>query len=219
MREERTLAQRVQMAAGVRRDLRHRRAGARVESGRLPGPRPGSRRQPGDGHARRLRYGPACRRADLHPRVCSTAKPMSMILFAAVGVLGGLLRDVAPDKEAIWKFSPFPGSEPVASAAPPRPAPPAFSLVCVLVILFVGAAARNAALKFSKRVRAAEDLGRSRSAGCSSRSTRPRCFPPRCPSKSGTAIAQRKEAGAAAVALERSAPGRAQPADQSAFSV
>ena len=33
---------------------------------------------------------------------------MSMILFAAVGVLGGLLRDVAPDKEAIWKFSPFP---------------------------------------------------------------------------------------------------------------
>src|SRR5579862_5298962 len=33
---------------------------------------------------------------------------MSMVLFAAVGVLGGLLRDLAPDKEAIWRFSPFP---------------------------------------------------------------------------------------------------------------
>src|SRR6202049_3049323 len=33
---------------------------------------------------------------------------MSIVLFAAVGVVGGLLRDLAPDKEAIWKFSPFP---------------------------------------------------------------------------------------------------------------
>src|SRR5579862_792781 len=33
---------------------------------------------------------------------------MSMTLFAAVGILGGLLHDVAPDKEAIWKISPFP---------------------------------------------------------------------------------------------------------------
>src|SRR3984885_2807481 len=33
---------------------------------------------------------------------------VTIILFAAVGVLGGLLRDIAPDKEAIWKFSPFP---------------------------------------------------------------------------------------------------------------
>ncbi|MEO8025248.1 MAG: histidine kinase [Bryobacteraceae bacterium] len=32
---------------------------------------------------------------------------MSMPLFAAVGVLGGLLRDVAPDKEDIWRISPF----------------------------------------------------------------------------------------------------------------
>ena len=30
---------------------------------------------------------------------------MSMVLFAAAGVLGGLLRDVAPDKEAIWKLT------------------------------------------------------------------------------------------------------------------
>ncbi|MGH9593917.1 MAG: histidine kinase, partial [Bryobacteraceae bacterium] len=33
---------------------------------------------------------------------------MTMPLFAAVGVLGGLMRDVAPDKEFIWKFTPFP---------------------------------------------------------------------------------------------------------------
>jgi two-component system LytT family sensor kinase len=33
---------------------------------------------------------------------------MSPLLLAAVGVLGGLLRDLAPDKEFIWKFTPFP---------------------------------------------------------------------------------------------------------------
>jgi two-component system LytT family sensor kinase len=32
---------------------------------------------------------------------------MSMPLFAGVGVLGGLLRDVAPEPEEIWRFSPF----------------------------------------------------------------------------------------------------------------
>ncbi len=32
---------------------------------------------------------------------------MSMPLFAAAGVLGGLLRDIAPDKEDVWRFSPF----------------------------------------------------------------------------------------------------------------
>src|ERR1700681_4795488 len=30
---------------------------------------------------------------------------VSMTLFAAAGVLGGLLRDVAPDTEAIWKLT------------------------------------------------------------------------------------------------------------------
>ena len=32
---------------------------------------------------------------------------MTMPLFAGVGVLGGLLRDIAPEKEDIWRFSPF----------------------------------------------------------------------------------------------------------------
>ena len=33
---------------------------------------------------------------------------LSMPLFAAVGVLGGMVRDAAPDPEEIWSFSPFP---------------------------------------------------------------------------------------------------------------
>jgi len=32
---------------------------------------------------------------------------MSMPLFAGIGVLGGLMRDVAPDREDVWRFSPF----------------------------------------------------------------------------------------------------------------
>jgi two-component system LytT family sensor kinase len=33
---------------------------------------------------------------------------LTMPLYAAVGVAGGLLRDLAPDKEFIWKITPFP---------------------------------------------------------------------------------------------------------------
>jgi two-component system LytT family sensor kinase len=36
------------------------------------------------------------------------SKPLTILLFAAAGVMGGLLRDLAPDKEFIWKFTPFP---------------------------------------------------------------------------------------------------------------
>ncbi|MCZ2148438.1 MAG: histidine kinase [Bryobacterales bacterium] len=32
---------------------------------------------------------------------------LTMPLFAGIGVFGGLLRDLAPDKEEIWRFSPF----------------------------------------------------------------------------------------------------------------
>jgi len=34
-------------------------------------------------------------------------EPLTMPLLAAIGVLGGLLRDCAPDTEDIWHFSPF----------------------------------------------------------------------------------------------------------------
>jgi two-component system, LytTR family, sensor kinase len=36
------------------------------------------------------------------------SKPLTMLLFAAAGVMGGLLRDLAPDKGFIWKFTPDP---------------------------------------------------------------------------------------------------------------
>lgn len=32
---------------------------------------------------------------------------LSMLLFAGVGVLGGLLRDIAPTPDSIWRFSPY----------------------------------------------------------------------------------------------------------------
>jgi len=60
---------------------------------------------------------------------------MSMPLLAAVGVLGGLLRDVAPDKEAIWKFSPFPDLSLWRMIRKRDLRLPAFSLLCILVIL------------------------------------------------------------------------------------
>jgi two-component system LytT family sensor kinase len=60
---------------------------------------------------------------------------MSMPLLAAVGVLGGLLRDVAPDKEAIWTFSPFPDLNLWRLARKRDLRLPAFSLLCILAIL------------------------------------------------------------------------------------
>jgi two-component system LytT family sensor kinase len=35
-------------------------------------------------------------------------QPVTLPLLAGIGVLGGLLRDIAPDPEEIWRFSPFP---------------------------------------------------------------------------------------------------------------
>lgn len=64
-----------------------------------------------------------------------TGEVMSMTLFAAVGVLGGLLRDLAPDKEAIWKFTPFPDLSLWRLLRKRDLRLPAFSLGCVLAIL------------------------------------------------------------------------------------
>jgi two-component system LytT family sensor kinase len=62
---------------------------------------------------------------------------VSIILFAAVGVLGGMLRDIAPDTEAIWKFSPFPDLTlwRLLSVKRGDLRLPLFSLACVLAIL------------------------------------------------------------------------------------
>ena len=70
---------------------------------------------------------------------------MTMPLLAAVGVMGGLLRDVAPDKEAIWKLHAVPGSgdRPPAAQAAICACPPSASL-CVLRDPAGGTAAANA---------------------------------------------------------------------------
>jgi two-component system LytT family sensor kinase len=59
---------------------------------------------------------------------------MSMVLFAAAGVLGGLIRDVGPDKEAIWKLT-FPDQALFRLLRKRDLRPAAFSLVCVMMIL------------------------------------------------------------------------------------
>jgi two-component system, LytTR family, sensor kinase len=60
---------------------------------------------------------------------------MTMPLLAAVGVLGGLLRDIAPDKEAIWKFSPFPDLTLYRLLRKRDLRLPLFSLACIGTIL------------------------------------------------------------------------------------
>ena len=46
---------------------------------------------------------------------------LSMALFAGVGVLGGLLRDLAPEPEDIWRFSPFPDQAVIRMLRPGLP--------------------------------------------------------------------------------------------------
>jgi two-component system LytT family sensor kinase len=58
---------------------------------------------------------------------------LTMPLFAGVGVLGGLLRDLAPDSEEIWRFSPF-LDRVFRKRVPHRTR--AFHLVYVLAIVF-----------------------------------------------------------------------------------
>lgn len=62
---------------------------------------------------------------------------MSMALFAGIGVLGGLLRDVAPEKEDVWRFSPFFDLS-IYRLLRKRQnlRRTAFHLVCLLVIVF-----------------------------------------------------------------------------------
>jgi len=77
---------------------------------------------------------------------------MSMPLLAAVGVLGGLLRDVAPDKEAIWKFSPFPDLTIWRLIRKRDWRLPAFSLLCILAILLSELLRSGIALTFPNKV-------------------------------------------------------------------
>jgi two-component system LytT family sensor kinase len=63
------------------------------------------------------------------------SRPLTMLLFAAAGVMGGLLRDLAPDKEFIWKFTPDPTLASVRLLRRGDLRLAGFSIACVSVIV------------------------------------------------------------------------------------
>ena len=81
---------------------------------------------------------------------------MSMVLFAAAGVLGGLIRDVGPDKEAIWKLT-FPDQALFRLMRKRDLRPAAFSLVCVMMILLAEFLRSTMARLFPGRVFALQE--------------------------------------------------------------
>jgi len=81
---------------------------------------------------------------------------MSMVLFAAAGVLGGLLRDVGPDKEAIWKLT-FPDQALFRLLRKRDLRPAAYSLVCVMMILLAEFLRSTMASLFPDRVFALQE--------------------------------------------------------------
>jgi two-component system LytT family sensor kinase len=77
---------------------------------------------------------------------------MTMPLFAAVGVMGGLLRDVAPDKEFIWKFTPFPDLAIFRLLRRGDLRLPGYSILCVGAILLAETLRWRLATSFSGKV-------------------------------------------------------------------
>jgi two-component system, LytTR family, sensor kinase len=63
---------------------------------------------------------------------------MTMLLFAGVGVLGGLLRDLAPEKEDVWRFSLLFSLNPHRLRQRPYQLRLLFQLGCLFSILFSG---------------------------------------------------------------------------------
>jgi two-component system LytT family sensor kinase len=61
---------------------------------------------------------------------------MSMPLFAGVGVLGGLLRDIAPEKEDIWRFSPLFSLNPARWRTRQYQLRVLFQLGCIFSVVF-----------------------------------------------------------------------------------
>ncbi len=76
---------------------------------------------------------------------------MSMPLFATVGVLGGLLRDLSPDPEEIWKFSPFFDLSVYRLIRKRDLGRAAFSLACVFTILLAELLRTSVARFFSNQ--------------------------------------------------------------------
>ena len=63
---------------------------------------------------------------------------MTMLLFAGVGVLGGLLRDLAPEKEDVWRFSPIFSLNPLRLRQRPYQLRLMFQLGCLFSIILSG---------------------------------------------------------------------------------
>ena len=72
------------------------------------------------------------------PAVLFHREPMAMLLFAGVGVLGGLLRDLAPEKEDVWRFSPIFSLNPRRLRQRPYQLRLMFQLGCLFSIIFCG---------------------------------------------------------------------------------
>jgi two-component system, LytTR family, sensor kinase len=77
---------------------------------------------------------------------------MSMPLFAGVGVLGGLLRDIAPEKEDIRRFSPIFGLNPARLRQRQSQLRVLFQLGCLFTIVFAELLRFSAARWFPNRV-------------------------------------------------------------------
>ena len=75
---------------------------------------------------------------------------MSMPLFAGVGVLGGLLRDVAPEKEDVWRFSPIFSLAPARLRQRQYQLRLMFHLGCLFTIILVEMVRISAARLFPK---------------------------------------------------------------------
>jgi two-component system LytT family sensor kinase len=65
-------------------------------------------------------------------------EPTTMLLFAGVGVLGGLLRDLAPEKEDIWRFSPIFSLNPRRLRQRPYQLRLLFQVGCLFSVIFSG---------------------------------------------------------------------------------
>ena len=63
---------------------------------------------------------------------------MTLLLFSGVGVLGGLLRDLAPEKEDVWRFSPIFSLNPRRLRQRPYQLRLLFQLGCLFSIIFSG---------------------------------------------------------------------------------
>ena len=119
---------------------------------------------------------------------------MSMPLFAAAGVLGGLMRDAAPDKEDVWRFSPFFDLSLYRSLRKRQDLHrTAFHLACVSVIVFAEFLRTVVARVFgNKGVFSLEQHWSDPRASLCLQVTCVRCCRSRCRSRSGATRATRK---------------------------